>query len=68
MAITASIFTAAAAVGSVVQGADSARRAGDQNCRHDPYSCGVRSSDVTVVIRVIRQSDRSRFISSRYDR
>ena len=33
-----------------------------------PYSCGVRSSVVIVVIRVIRQSERSRFISSRYDR
>ena len=30
-----------------------------------PYSCGVRSSVVIVVIRVMRQSEWSRFISSR---
>ena len=33
-----------------------------------PYSWGVRSSVVMVVILVIRQSERSCFISSRYDR
>ena len=41
-------------------------RGGDGHGR--PYSCGVRSRLVTVVMRVTRHFPSSRFISSRYDR